>query len=550
MGDGPVVATREGMLRGLDLGGVLAFLGIPYAAAPEDAEFARFGPPVPPRTWRGTRDATSPGPIAAQAPTGPGSLLPGDPLEQAEECRNLNIWTSGCDSARRPVLVFIHGGGFLGGSGASTLYRGDRLARHGVVVVTLNYRLGALGFLAHPELAYPGLAGCGNFGLADQLAALRYVRSQIAAFGGDPENVTIFGESAGGMSVCDLLAMPAARGLFRRAIVESGVALAHRLDLAERLAEDLARHLGLGRPRRDRLAQVPLAELLAAQQELVRAFDEGVGVPFAPVVDGGLLERHPADLLAVGAGSRRADLLVGTNHDEFAFFSFLSGHANHVDDAGVEALVKRYLEAAGLAKTPPAREVVALYRESLETGASPKAVLDAFGTDWIFRLPLLRMVEAHAAHGGATYCYRFDWRSPFGDGSLGACHALELPFVFARLDEPVVGLFAGSGAAAERLSEAIQQAWCAFARTGDPSSPVLGPWPRYVAEDRATMILDARPRVERAPGERTRQFFDPYFGRYGVGGPYEGARARSLAFLGETEDPGPEVGGGSPSAGT
>ena len=535
---GPVVETSLGRVRGVDGDGCVSFLGIPYALAPADPEFARFGPPVRPTRWSGVRDATDFGPIAPQLPGGPGSYLPGDNFAQAEEARTLNIWTPRCDEGRRPVMVFIHGGGFLSGSGASSLYRGERLARRGVVVVTFNYRLGVLGFLAHPALAHPAAPGVGNYGLLDQIAALSFVRDNAAAFGGDPQSVTVFGESAGAMSICDLLGAPAARGLFRRAVVESGMAFAHALDPARTLAEDFARHLGLRALSRRAISAVPAEDLLAAQSELTGRVDEGVGMPFAPVVDGTLFPEHPATLVATGAGSPRTDVLAGTNRDEFTLFSFLSPLARDLDMDGLSALVGRYVANAGLPNPPAAAAVVETYRSTRHAvgeTTDPKSLLDAFGTDWVFRVPLLRFLEAHGRRGARTYCYRFDWPSPFANGALGACHGLELPFVFGTVADPLVALFAGGGQEALRLSEAMQAAWVSFAATGDPSHPLLGPWPQYGPAERRTLVFGPEPAVVAAPGEHERAFLDAHLGQYGVGGPAEGAVARTVAFLGPPE---------------
>lgn len=546
MGAGPRALTRYGTVEGADLGGVQAFLGIPYAVSPEASELRRFGPPAAPPPWRGVRAAAAVGPVAPQSAGGLGSQLPGERFEQDEECRTLNIWTPAADEGRRPVLVFLHGGAFLIGSGASALYAGERLARGGAVVVTCNYRLGAFGFLAHPALAHPAVEGCANFGLADQLAALAFVREHAVAFGGDPERVTIFGESAGAMSVAALVGMPAARGLFQRAVIQSGMAFARPLALASAFAEELSAALGLAAVDRDALAQVPAEELLAAQASLTGRVDEGLGMPLGPAVDGGLLEAHPADLIARGAGSPGVPVLAGTNRDEFALFSFLSPLARDLDDAGLRDLVQRYLDSAGLAEPISPDALLDTYRTARagrQQTTDPRALLDAFGTDWIFRIPLLRLLEAHGALGARTYCYRFDWGSPLASGALGACHGIELPFVFGSIEEQLVSVFAGGGEAAGQLSAAMRAAWVAFGASGDPSCAPLPPWPAYEPTGRRTMVLGPDPHVEEAPGEAERRFFAEHLGPYGHDGPIAGARPRSLAFLAPAgEEPGPAAG--------
>jgi len=532
----PVVDTRFGALRGREEDGVSVFRGVAYARAPVGE--LRLRPPVAPERPDGVVDAGEFGPIASQPVAGPGSYVPGDPLEQSENCLTLNLWTPACDDRRRPVMCFVHGGAFLTGSGSGVIYRGDGLARRGVVVVTLNYRLGVLGFLAHPLLTDDSSGGFANWGLLDQLAALRWVRENIAAFGGDPRNVTVFGESAGAMAVADLVGAPASRGLFRRAILESGACVALPPAPAIAMAERLAATLGIAEPSRERLAPVPVADVLAAQRELNASVDHGLGIPFPPVVDGGLFPRPPEDEIASG-GAAGIDLLVGTNRDEFKFFAYAGGDVARLDEVGIESLVDAYLAGAGLGNSrPAASQVLDCYREArVGRGdqVGPLELLCAIAGDWIFRVPALRLATAHASTSTATYAYLFDWESPFANGALGACHGLELPFVFGTLRTPIVGLFAGGGPDALRLSDAIQAAWVAFATCGDPSTAELGTWPPYEPIRRSTMLLGARPGAVDQPFEPERQFWDARLGRYGRGGPIEGAAPPSVSLLAEPE---------------
>lgn len=514
------------------------FRGVRFAQPPVGE--LRLRPPVAPEPGDDLVDATEFGPMASQPAVGPGSYVPGDPTAQGEDCLSLNVWSPGCDGARRPVMVFVHGGAFLTGSGSSVMYRGELLARRGVVVVTFNYRLGVLGFLAHPLLTDATSGGFANWGLMDQIAALWWVREHIAGFGGDPGNVTLFGESAGAMSIADLLGTPAARGLFRRAILESGACVALPPRPAARMAERLAAVLGVTEPSRAELVRVPVADIVAAQREVSDAVDQGMGVPFPPVVDGALLARHPADEIAAGE-ARDVDLLVGTNRDEFKFFAFAGADVTSLGEAGVEELVDRYLAGAGLGSAvPKASEVLGCYRAARsERGerTDPFELLCAVAGDWIFRVPALRLAEAHAAHSPATYAYLFDWESPFANGALGACHGLELPFVFGTVRNPVVALFSGGDEGALALSDAMQAAWVAFASCGDPSTSEVGTWPRYEAARRATMVLGPHLRVVDAPYEPERGFWDERLGRYGRGGPIEGAVPSSVSLLAEHEPP-------------
>ena len=491
-----VVAVAGGWVRGRKVDGVWEFLGVPYARSPERA--LRWRPPQAPEPWAGVRDARSPGPCAPQTAPAPGTSLPGDPVEQSEDCLHLSVWTPELDSARRPVLVWIHGGGFATGSAGNVLYAGGELAQRGdAVVVAVNYRLGGLGFLAHPSLATADHAGYGNWGLLDQIAALRWVRDHIAAFGGDPSSVTVFGESAGGMSVSALLAMPTARGLFHRAIVESGPPYTHEADRAAEAAEDVVKELGLGTVSRERLEHVPAADLVAAVAA-VQARPPRPGelpLPLLPVVDGVTLPAAPLEAVARGSASE-VPLVVGTNKDELAFFSLVDPGMATIDDAQLLRRVRRSVPAAR------PEEVVATYRRARMRRGEPVTPRDlwvAAGSDLVFRWPSLRLAAAQRARQPRTFVYLFAWETPVFGGILGSCHALEIPFVFGTVRHPVVGAFSGGGAAAEALSEDMQAAWLAFARTGDPSSARSGPWPAWDPARRTTMVFGRRATLADAP---------------------------------------------------
>ena len=509
------VGTRYGSVRGIEGDGCVSFLGVPYASPPTGE--LRFRPPVDPEPWSGVRNTTEPGLIAPQAETVLAGYVPGDPLAQGEDCLMLNVFAPAIDDGRRPVLVYIHGGAFLIGSGAGVMYRGEQFARRGVVVVTMNYRLGALGFLAHPDLAAGNGGGFGNWGLADQIAALRWVRDHIASFGGDPGNVTLVGESAGAMSAADLLISPQASGLFRRAILESGATLARSPSSAGEVAEQFTTLLGLPGVRRDLLCEVPLAELLEAQAALLTSLGDlggDAGMPFQPVVDGGVLPVHPDAAIAAGTSNVEA-LIVGTNRDEFRLFTVGQRQLDELDEPTLEKLVSAYIppgtaiEAGGL---------VDAYREaSLARAAqlSRRQLFEVIAGDALFRIPALRLVTAHSRIA-PTYCYRFDWESPFGGLGLGACHGLELPFVFGTVINPVIGLFSGSSPEALTLSDAIQSSWAAFVSDGDPSVVATGRWPHYDAEHRRTLVFGPDIHLEDAPEEAERWYWEARLDRYGM----------------------------------
>jgi para-nitrobenzyl esterase len=512
-----IVDTTYGRVSGLEESGLLTFRGIRYASAPIGD--LRFRPPAPPAPWDGVFEATEFGPIAPQADPIPGLAIPGDPMAWDEDCLFLNVWTPGADDAARPVMVFIHGGAFVGGGGTSQLYSGAGLTTgHDVVVVTINYRLGVLGFLADEALYDEVSGGFGNWGLLDQIAALEWVRDNIAGFGGDPSNVTIFGESAGAISVCNLLAVPRAAGLFRRAIAESGPAVAAGPDRAAEVAALLARELGLAAPTREALADVPVHDLLAAQARVISGFETAIGLAFEPVVDGGLLTCQPAQALAAGNG-RDVDLIIGTNRDEFTLFALGVPGLNSIDEAGMLRRVRKSLRAAGMEGRVDPDDAVAAYRSAREargTGTEPFELFAAMASDWVFRIPSLRLAEAHARNGGRTWSYLFDWESPFAGGTLGSCHALELPFVFGTLVNPFISAFSGADEQARELSATMQAAWTSFARDGEPTEAATPRgWPRYDAEDRWTMIFGPDTRPVQAPFEEERLFWDRALGSYG-----------------------------------
>jgi para-nitrobenzyl esterase len=500
---GPVVETRSGRVAGVARDGVLAFRGIPYARPPVGPR--RFRAPEPEEPWAGVRSARDFGPSAPQRPLA--LPLPGMDVGPCDEdCLYLNVYTPAADGARRPILVWIHGGGFVIGSGSQPLYDGGPLARRGdLVVVTINYRLGPLGFLYLAELC-PGLEGAvGNAGLRDQVAALAWARENAAAFGGDPGNVTIFGESAGGMSVATLLGMPAARGLFRRAIAQSGAAHnVHSRETATRVAEQFLTELDVPRARAAALLrELPPDKLLDLHQQTMLRLGQTAGLlPFQPLVDGESLPEQPLDAVRDGHSAGMA-LLAGTTRDEWKLFQLLDPALARLDPAGVEE--RLHAQVPGV----DAAALVEVYRRS-RPGAKPAELLCAIETDRVFRIPAIRLAEAHQTHGSPAFMYRFDWESPSLGGALGACHAVELPFVFGGLGKAGAEFFSGSGPEAERLCARTMDAWIAFARSGDPSHPDL-PGSRFEPYDlarRSTFVFGRECGVELDPASAERQAWE------------------------------------------
>jgi para-nitrobenzyl esterase len=495
--------TEFGTVEGEARGSHVAFRGIPFAAPPVGR--LRFRPPEPPPAWTGIRDTRAFAPAAMQGLSfAPGASADGP---QSEDCLYLNVYTPGVDAKKRPVMVFIHGGAFIVGSSSMPLYDGGRLAALGdVVVVTTNYRLGAFGYLCLGDEGSKWGA-TPNVGALDQVAALGWVRRNIERFGGDPNSVTVFGESAGGTSVLLLLAMPAASGLFHRAIAQSpGNAIgipdpAPGLDVSAQLLS------ALGIPKRDseKLRDVAPEAIIKAQNTV----KSPLWVGFFPVLDSETIPIRPQDLFADGRGAR-VPVLVGTNRDEWNLFELpKSATAQATNpDALVAAILERGFPKNARERIPA---LAAAYRMSRSDRGLPSddgAVIRAVAGDIRFRIPSIRFAEAHEKRGLSTYMYLFTHGSPAMRGILGACHALDLPFVFGTLDAPLQDRFAGAGPDIEALSTAMMRSWIAFAKTGNPNDGATVEWPLYDAHRRATLVFDKTIRVEDAPLDEERAVWD------------------------------------------
>jgi para-nitrobenzyl esterase len=496
------IQTRYGKVAGVREDGLEVFRGIPYAKPPVGP--LRFRAPEPPEPWSGLRDASAFGGSAPQNKLALDALPGMDVGPQSEDCLYLNVWTPATDDARRPVMVWIHGGAFVIGSGSQVLYEGSALAKRGdVVVVTINYRLGALGFLHLNDLCGEEVGASPNAGILDQIAALGWVRDHVAHFGGDPENVTIFGESAGGMSVGTLLAAPAARGLFRRAIPQSGAGHhAHTRAVASSVAERFLGELGIAPADAASLREVPVQRILEAQERLMLSAQqdpfEGPGLTLGPVADGHDLPERPIERIRQGSADG-VDVLIGSTRDEWKLFAPMDVPLWSLDASGLRARMEHRVPGRDEGGTPFAARLVEAYGKAREGRAdtTPRDLFLALETDRMFRLPAVRLAEAQAARGGNVYAYLLEWESPLLGGSLGACHAIDLPFVFGTAEH--AELFVGSGPEVARLEERMMDAWLAFARGGDPSCDALGAWPRYDAERRRTMILGPECRVVEDP---------------------------------------------------
>ena len=494
----PIVATTYGTIRGTLTDGIYAFKGVPYGGT--TAGKNRFMPPTKPTPWEGVREAVeygnrSPQPPLAEETMGEyGKLIRWhqQPGAMDEDCLVLNVWTPGLDQAARPVMVSFHGGGFTSGTGNSAGYVGDPLARFGdAVVVTVNHRLGVLGFLHLGDLAGPEYAKSGVAGVLDLVAALEWVRDNIAQFGGDPGKVMIWGQSGGGAKTSTLLAMPSAKGLFHRAAVQSGSSLRMRTrEEATATTKRLLEQLGLDESRIAELHDLPFEKLVEAQ---VAIGGGGPGSGFSPVVDGEALPRHPFDPDAPEI-SRDVPMIIGWTLDDSA----LALTNFDLDDAGLEQVAARV--AAGRAS-----EVLAAYREAY-ADTTPFLVQARMLTDQRFGRGALAQAERKAAQGGApAYLYFWKWESPAAGGKFGAVHGIDVGLAFHNASGELVGSGSPEGVA---MADRLASAWVAFARTGNPNNPKLPEWPPYDAANKPTMIFDTETRVENDPLAKLRGFWE------------------------------------------
>jgi para-nitrobenzyl esterase len=489
-----VADTSFGRIRGVDAGGIKTFKGIPYGAS--TAGKNRFMPPVNPARWRGVRDALEFGPSAPQGE--PGAPVVTSDLAVAgagltaerEDCLVLNVWTPAVnDGRKRPVMVWCHGGGFSSGSGSSPITDGTNLARRGeVVVVTLNHRINVLGFTYLAEIGGADFAQSGDVGMLDIVHALRWVRDNIAQFGGDPNLVTIFGQSGGGRKVATLLAMPSAKGLFHRAIIQSGASI-RLVEIADasRAAEALLSNLGLNRSRVRELQSLPVERIMSAYFAVVRSMKvDQMTMGFSPTVDGRALPTHPFHPTA-SAVSAGVPVMIGFTRTELT--SRGNAELFSLSDEGMRTRIRALLGAH-------ADRVIDVYRNA-NPGASASDLYFLIASDHAYGAPVMKIAERRAALGGApVYLYYFCWESPIEGGRLKSPHTIEIPFAF---DTVAKARLTSTSPDAPALADKVSDAWIAFASNGDPNTAKLPRWPSFDPANRPTMVFNNQSRAENDP---------------------------------------------------
>jgi para-nitrobenzyl esterase len=510
--DNAVVTTASGKVRGYTRNGIYTFKGIPYGESTAGAN--RFMPPVKVKPWTGVRSSMHYGQVSPQPARGgwkndeEAFMFLWDDGIQGEDCLRVNIWTPGLDHSKRPVMVWLHGGGFVAGSGQELRsYHGENLARRGdVVVVSLNHRLGAMGYTDLSTVGGDAFAASGNVGMLDIVAALEWVRDTIQAFGGDPGRVTIFGQSGGGGKVASIMAMPSAQGLFHRAIVQSGSIMRVRSpEGAAKLTDEMLKELELDRSQLGRLQYMPFDQLVTAGSKVLsrqprglpdfRRISEQLG--FSPVKDGKIIPQHPFDPVAP-AISANVPMIVGTTLNEFVTNINRPDGENMTEDEMLANVKNMHGDRAA--------QVVAVFRERTPH-AKPFDIWSHIACAPVRGAAIEQCKRKAAQHAAPAYLYWFTWQTPVLDGRPRAFHCAELAFVFNNAER--CETMTGGGPEATELAHKMSDAWVRFARTGDPNGAGLPKWPAFDAEQVPTMVFDNRCVVQNAPDGKEQAVITP-----------------------------------------
>ncbi|MEZ5440136.1 MAG: carboxylesterase family protein [Lysobacterales bacterium] len=506
---GPVVEIATGRLQGQRRGPVQRFLGIPYAQSIAGAN--RFRPPQSVEPWTGVRQAdryadSSPQQPAEMATPVTPAFQPPDYVRSGDDCLALNVWAPADASGPLPVMVWLHGGGWTSGSGSCAIYDGENLARRGdVVVVTLNHRLGASGLTDLSRLG-EDFADSANLGIRDMLAALHWVRDNIAAIGGDPDRVTIFGESGGGWKVATMLGVPAAKGLFHRAIIESGPLIRFMEPAAaDEVAQSLLKALGISSSDPQKLFELDAADIIAAEAAVLAATPMSMSTPgfptgFWPVLDGELIPAHVFDGRAAPS-SLDVPLLIGQTGTEFSLFMLGDRSAYDLDG---EQLQQRVSQTFGAAD---ASGIIDRYRSDYPAD-NPSALWFRIYSDYGMAVLSSEVMDVRAVPGAApVYAYRFNWKTPIHEGKLHSPHTIEIPFVFDNATTEAGRIMTGGGAEVAALADRVSTAWVNFARSGQPSAEGLPPWPAYSRADRHSLHIDNSSQVRPYIDAQMRELF-------------------------------------------
>jgi len=491
-----IISTNKGKLQGIQGDGYQSFLGIPYAKPPVGD--LRFREPRPLEPWSDVKNATEFGFIAPQN-------IPDDPpieQDQSEDCLYLNIWTTKADNKSRPVMFWIHGGGYVIGAGSRPRLYGKNLSVSGdVVVVTINYRLGALGFLNFPSVPP-------NLGIQDQVAALRWVKENIQNFGGDPNNITIFGESAGGMSVAILLAIPSSEGLFHKAIIESGAANPRdfTMEKSKKGCAKFVSKLGIRDGNVDELRRIPFKKIMETQKKVVGDILNLESSPFWPFVDGDVIPEQPIEIISRG-NNHQVPTIIGYNENELGFLTEILNESGVVKKSLIMKFVRARIEKS-IENKDRSEELIETYKKELKAKfpEQPFMYWEAILSDSMFKIPIVRQLEAHTKHQPNIYCYIFSYKSPkFGF----ALHSFEIPFVFNTIDKEDFAKGAiENDENAKTLTKKVMDTWVTFARTGNPNNKNIPNWPEYELDNRYTMILSVNPEVIKTSEDILREIWN------------------------------------------